>query len=52
MLSTHLIGDIETVLDDVVLLRGGRLTMAASVDEIREKHGKSVDALFREVFKC
>lgn len=52
LISTHLISDIEAVLDDVIFLRDGKLALSSSVDEIREKEGKSVDALFREVFKC
>lgn len=52
VLSTHLIGDIENVLDDVLFLQDGRVTLAGSVDMLREAHGKSVDALFREVFQC
>lgn len=52
LLSTHLITDIENVLDRVLFLQNGQLTLNATVDEIRSKWGKSVDALFREVFKC
>ena len=52
ILSTHLISDIETVLDEVVFICGGKVALQSSVDEIREGQGKSVDALFREVFKC
>lgn len=52
VISTHLISEVENVLDDVIFLREGRVTMQASVDDIRAQYGKSVDALFREVFKC
>ncbi len=52
VISTHLISDVENVLDDVIFLREGKVTLQASVDDIREQYGKSVDALFREVFKC
>ncbi|AOR22790.1 ABC transporter ATP-binding protein [Clostridium taeniosporum] len=52
IISTHLISDIEKVLDDVVFISYGEIYLTKSVDEIREEHGKSVDALFREVFKC
>ncbi len=52
IISTHLISDIEQVLDDVVFLSNGTVALTGSVDEIRDRHGKSVDALFREVFKC
>ncbi len=52
IISTHLIADVESVLDDVIFLKAGQVTLTSSVDEIREQYGKSVDALFREVFKC
>jgi ABC-2 type transport system ATP-binding protein len=52
VICTHLISDIENILDDVVLIRCGQVVLRASVDDIRMKEGKSVDALFREVFKC
>ena len=52
MISTHLISDVENVLDDVIFLRDGKIALQASVDDLREQYGKSVDALFREVFRC
>ena len=52
IISTHLIADVEQVLDDVVFIQNGRVTLKASVDQIREEQGKSVDQYFREVFKC
>lgn len=52
ILSTHLISDIERVLDEVLFLDRGHLLFHRSVDEIRETEGKSVDQLFREVFRC
>ena len=52
VISTHLISDVENVLDDVIFLREGQVSLQASVDDIREQYGKSVDALFREVFRC
>lgn len=52
VISTHLIGDIEKVLDDVVIIQNGRVVLADSVDNIRAEKGVSIDALFREVFKC
>ena len=52
VISTHLIADVENILDDVVFLREGKVSLQASVDDIREQYGKSVDALFREVFRC
>ncbi|MBQ8184571.1 MAG: ABC transporter ATP-binding protein [Lachnospiraceae bacterium] len=52
LISTHLISDIESVLDDAVFIQNGRIVLAGSVDDIRSHEGKSVDALFREVFRC
>jgi len=52
IISTHLINDIEKVLDHVIFINDGQLILTSSVDEIREEKGKSVDELFREVFKC
>ena len=52
VISTHLISDVEKVLDEVLFISQGRLMLQSSVDEIREERGMSVDALFREVFKC
>lgn len=52
IICTHLISDIERILDDVVFISYGNIFLTKSVDEIRENEGKSVDALFREVFKC
>lgn len=51
LISTHLISDIESVLDEVIFIQGGRILLQKTVDEIREENGKSVDALFREVFR-
>lgn len=52
LLSTHLISDIETILDEVIFIKNGQLLLHSSVDDIREKQGKSIDAYFREVFAC
>ena len=52
LISTHLIADIESVLDQVVFIKEGKIERFSSVDDIRENEGKSVDALFREVYKC
>jgi ABC-2 type transport system ATP-binding protein len=52
IISTHLIADVEQVLDDVIFINGGRVVLQSSVDEIREEKGMSVDAYFREVFRC
>ena len=52
VISTHLIADVEQVLDDVIFIQNGRITLQSSVDAIREEKGVSVDQYFREVFKC
>ena len=52
LISTHLIYDIERVLEEVVFLSNGQVALQSSVDDIRESQGKSIDSLFREVFKC
>lgn len=52
IISTHLIADIEKILDDVVFISNGEIMLQKSVDEIREESGKTVDELFREVYKC
>ena len=52
VISTHLIADVEQVLDDVIFINNGQIVLRSSVDDIREQQGKSVDAYFREVFRC
>ena len=52
VISTHLISDVESVLDDVIFLKEGRVVLHRPAEEIREKKGESVDQLFREVFRC
>jgi ABC-2 type transport system ATP-binding protein len=52
VISTHLIQDVEPVLDDFVFLFQGNVVRAGSVDAVREETGKSLDELFREVFRC
>ena len=52
IISTHLIADVEQVLDDVIFINHGQIVLRSSVDDIREQQGKSVDAYFREVFRC
>ena len=51
LISTHLIYDIEQILDEVIFLKQGNVVLHQTVDSIREEHGKSVDELFREVFR-
>ena len=52
IISTHLIGDVEQILDEVVFLNRGQIALHDSCENIREQQGKSIDGLFREVFKC
>ena len=52
VISTHLIEDVETALDEVLLLKGGALLAHQNVDELREESGKSLDEYFREAFRC
>lgn len=52
IISTHLISDIEKILDDIIFIKEGQVVLEKTVDEIREETGKSIDTLFREVFKC
>lgn len=52
LISTHLISDIEKVLDEVVFIKDGQITLHKPVEDIRIDEGQSVDSLFREVFKC
>lgn len=52
IISTHLITDVEKVLDDVIMLEHGHLLLQDSADHLREERGMSVDQIFREVFKC
>lgn len=51
IISTHLIADIEQVLDEVIFINEGNIVLQKTVDEIREENGKSVDEMFREVFR-
>lgn len=52
LISTHLIADVEPVLSDVIFINQGNVVLEGTVDEIRREEGRSVDALFREVFRC
>jgi ABC-2 type transport system ATP-binding protein len=52
IISTHLISDVEKILDGVIFINKGNIVLTSTVDDIREHENKSVDALFREVFKC
>ena len=52
LIATHLISEIENICDDVIFISNGNIVLQGNVDEIREEKGKSIDALFREEFKC
>ena len=52
MISTHLITDVEQIFDDIIFLKKGEVVLNDNVDDIRDREGKSIDMLFREVFKC
>ena len=52
LIATHLISEIENICDDVIFISKGNIVLQGQVDEIREEKGKSIDALFREEFKC
>ena len=52
IITTHLIADVEGVLDDFAFVNKGKIAMCGNADEAREEHGMSLDQLFREVFKC
>ncbi len=52
IISTHLITDIEKILDEFVFIQNGRIVRAGNVDDVRALEGKSIDELFREVFRC
>jgi ABC-2 type transport system ATP-binding protein len=52
LLSTHLIQDVERIFDEVIFIKEGVIILQSTVDEVREEKGCSIDALFREVYKC
>ena len=52
LISTHLIADVEPVLTHAVFIKNGSIVRSGDVDEIRQQTGSSIDALFREEFKC
>ncbi len=51
LISTHLISDIEQILDEAIFIQNGEILLHKTIDDIREEHAKSVDELFREVFR-
>lgn len=52
IISTHLIADVEKILDEVLFINNGKIVIQDTVDNIRDNQGKSIDTLFREVFRC
>lgn len=52
IISTHLISDIETVLDEAIFIRNGEIVLFDNCDHIREQYNKTLDGMFREVFRC
>ncbi len=52
LLSTHLIADVENILDEVVFIKYGNIILQAPTEQIRQNEGKSIDRFFREVFAC
>ena len=52
LISTHLISDLEKVLDEVIFLKNGKVVRSGSTDEIRKETNMSINDLFREEFKC
>lgn len=52
LISTHLISDIERILDEVIFIDHGQVVLTSSVDELREKENDSIDGIFRRMFKC
>lgn len=52
LISTHLISDIERILDDVIFIDKGEIVLTSSADELREKEGLGIDEIFRRMFKC
>lgn len=52
IISTHLISDIERILDEVIFINNGKIVLTGSTDELREKENCSIDEMFRRMFKC
>lgn len=52
IISTHLIADIERILDDVIFISDGKIVLYEEADKLRKKENKSIDMIFREMFKC
>ena len=52
IISTHLISDIERILDEVIFMDNGKIILTSSADELRTKENASIDEIFRRKFKC
>ena len=52
IISTHLISDIERILDEVIFMNDGKIILTSPADELREKEKSSIDEIFRRYFKC
>ena len=52
MISTHLISDIERILDEVIFMDDGKIILTSSADDLRKKENASIDEVFRRCFKC
>ena len=52
LISTHIISDIERILDDVIFIDKGEIVLTSSADELRKKENASIDEIFRRCFKC
>ena len=52
LLSTHLISDIENILDEVIFIKEGEIICQKDADALRAEKGQSIDEIFREVFRC
>lgn len=52
LISTHLISDVERILDDIIFVNKGEIVLTSSADELRSKENESIDEIFRRMFKC
>ena len=52
IISTHIISDIERILDDVIFIDKGKIILTSSADDLRKKENASIDEIFRRCFKC
>ena len=52
IISTHLIADVEPILDHVIFLKNGQIALQGNADDLREEYGQSIDSLFRDKYKA